>query len=195
MSVMPAHHPGMTPSPIEPTVITAGDTLIWQRTLQDYPATDGWVLNYRFINAAGKIDIVAANAGTDYLVTVAMATTGAYLAGTYDWSSWLTGNSQRISIATGRIVIKPDPTSLTTYDGRTTARKTLEGLQAAYQTYITGGNAHIAEYEVAGRKMKFRATTEILEQISYWQTQVKSEERAERLAKGLKTGNKLHVRF
>lgn len=192
---MPDHHSGMTTSPIEPTTVTAGDTLIWLRTLSDYPATDGWVLKYRLLNASGKIDVVAAASGTDFLITITNIVSAAYVAGTYDWTSWVEGNSQRITIGTGRIVVKPDPAAQNTFDGRSNARKALEALQTAYQSYITAGNAHIAEYEIAGRKMKFRSSAEILEQISYWQTQVKGEERAERLAKGLKAGNKLHVRF
>ena len=42
----------------EPASITAGDTLTWQKTLADYPATV-WTLKYRFINATAKVDITA----------------------------------------------------------------------------------------------------------------------------------------
>ena len=40
----------------EPASLQAGDTLRWQRTLPDYPASEGWVLSYRLINAQGKLE-------------------------------------------------------------------------------------------------------------------------------------------
>jgi hypothetical protein len=77
---------------------------------------------------------------------------------------------------------------------RTDAAKILDQLNAAYIAY-TASNGHVAEYEIAGRRMKYRSAAEILTQINFWEARVASEKRAERIAAGLGGGNKVLVRF
>jgi hypothetical protein len=60
----------------EPDKITAGDTATWIKTLQDFPASEGWTLTYALIMraAAGPDAPYTFNAvasGNDYLVNVA----------------------------------------------------------------------------------------------------------------------------
>ena len=62
----------------EPESLVAGDTVTWQKTLSDYPASDGWVLSYRLINAAGNIDITSSASGDDHLVSVAATATAGW---------------------------------------------------------------------------------------------------------------------
>ena len=68
---------------LEPSRVTAGDTITWLRSLADYPASAGWVLSYTLINSAAKISITATASGADHLVTVAAATSAAYTPATY----------------------------------------------------------------------------------------------------------------
>lgn len=189
------HHARMTTPTTEPAIIVAGDTISWLRSLAAYPATSGWVLKYRLLNASAKIEITSVASGADHLVQIPAATSKDYAAGTYDWTAWVEAGDERHTVAAGRIIVKPNLATLNTYDGRSDARKSLEALQAAYQAYITGGNAHVAEYEIAGRRMKFHSAMEILNQIEYWQNQVNAEERRERIASGQKPKNKIRVRF
>jgi hypothetical protein len=181
----------------EPTSIVVGDTLTWTRSLADYPATT-WTLKYRFINAAGKIDITAGASGTDYLVAVTAAVSAAYVAGDYTWTAWAEkgsgGSAERVTVGSGTITVKSNIAALTTLDGRTQAAKIVDQLMAAYIAY-TASNGNVAEYEIAGRRMKYRSAAEILEQINHWKAIVAAEKRAERIAAGLGGGNKVLVRF
>ena len=177
----------------EPQTITAGDSFTWQRTLADYPA-DSWTLKYRLINADGKIDITASASGTDHLVNVAPATSAVYTAGAYTWTAWVEKTGYRITIGGGTIEVKPNIAALTTLDARSDAAVIVDQLMAAYKTY-TAGNGHIAEYDIGGRRMKYRSAAEILDQINHWKSILASEKRAERIAAGLGGGNKVLVRF
>ncbi len=56
-------------------------------------------------------------------------------------------------------------------------------------------SGHVAEYEIAGRRMKYRSGAEILQQINHWKGILASEKRAERIAAGLGGGNKILVRL
>jgi hypothetical protein len=182
---------------IEPATIVAGDTLTWQKSLADYPA-DTWTLKYRLLNATGKIDITATASGTDHLVSVSSATSAAYTAGDYDYLCWVekgTGpTAERVSVASGRITVKPNLAALNTYDGRSNARIIYEGLVTAYKAAVTS-RAFVAEYEIAGRRMKFNGKADWLTELNYWKAQVAAEDRAEKIADGLGGGARVLVRF
>lgn len=181
----------------EPAVFTAGDTLKFTRSLADYPASEGWVLSYTLVNATAKISFSASASGDDYLVNVAVSTTAAWVAGDYSWVSRVTKAAEVFTVSNGTLTILPNlaAVGVTAFDGRSNARIILDSLLAAYKTHSVSGSAHIGEYEIAGRRMKYRSAAEILQQISHWQTIVAAEERAERINKGLKPGNRLLVRL
>ena len=178
----------------EPSSVVAGDTIAWRKTLSDYPASAGWVLKYRLINAAGKIDIVASAAGDDYAITVSAATTAAYVAGQYTWQSYVEKAGERYTLETGRTFIKPNLSAQAGgFDIRTSARKTLDLLNAAMVEH--GANAWTQEYEIAGRRMKYRSPAEFDSLRNRLKAEVAREEAAERIAAGLGGRSKIYVRF
>lgn len=176
-----------------PAFIVAGDSVTWSRSLADYPAGT-WVLKYRLINAAGKVDITAGASGTDHLVDVSPTTSAAYVAGDYTYTEWVEKTGARVTTGGGTITIKPNIAALNTLDARTDAAKIVDQLTAAYTSY-TASNGLVAEYEIAGRRMKYRSAAEILEQLNFWEARVVAEKRAERIAAGLGGGGKVLVRF
>lgn len=178
----------------EPTQIRAGDSITWIKTLNDYPATDGWVLHYRLINSAGKFDITATASGSVHLVSVSAATSATYTAGNYTLISWVTLGSDRYSINSEPIEVLPDLAAQASgYDTRSTAQKTLDLLDAAMQSQ--GSNAWVQEYEIEGRRMKFRSVGEFMAFRSKVKQEVIKEQNAERLANGLGLRNKINVRM
>jgi hypothetical protein len=179
----------------EPAFLQAGDTLTWQRSLPDYPASASWVLTYRLINAAGKIDITAAASGDDHLVTVAAATSAAYAAGDYEWTAYVTKATERYTIGSGRVTIRPDLAAKAAgFEARSVARKALADLRAALSAWLTSNGA-IQEYEIAGRRMKFAGADDIRKRISIAEREVAREDAADRIAAGLDAGRRVLVRF
>lgn len=179
----------------EPERLRAGDTLTWLKTLGDYPASDGWVLHYRLINATAKIDITASASGANHLVIVAAATTAAYVAGDYAWTSWVTSGSERYTIEQGRVTVDVDLAAVSAagYDLRSNSKKTLDLVDAAMLAH--GSNAWTQEYEFSGRRMKFKSVGDFLAFRSKLQAEVRAEEAAERIRNGERPRNKLLVRF
>ena len=186
----------MTTPTSEPSAIVAGDTITWQRSLADYPAT-AWTLKYRAVNAGANIQITGTASGTDHLVNVAAGTSAAWAAGTYDITGWVEngGASERHTVYTGRIEIKPNLATQTAYDARSTARKIHDALVAAYKTAVDNGQAFVGEYEIGGRRMKFDAKADWIKTMEYWKRQVAAEERAANIAAGRDARNRLLVRF
>lgn len=177
-----------------PEFFVAGDTLTWKISLPDYPANAGWTLKYRLINAAGRIDITAAASGADHLITVATATSAAYVPGKYTWQAYVEKSTERYTVGSGAIEIKPNLAAQTAgYDTRSPARKALDAIDAALATY--GNKAWTQSYQIAGRGMTFRSNEEFVRFRSKLIVEVRGEEAAERMAAGLSPRRKIRVRF
>ncbi|PIQ26137.1 hypothetical protein COW64_12390 [bacterium (Candidatus Blackallbacteria) CG18_big_fil_WC_8_21_14_2_50_49_26] len=175
-----------------PVNVTAGDTLQWRISLADYPSSAGWVLNYRLINSGGKYDIASAADGDDHLISVDAATSAAYAAGTYSWQAYVTSGSQRFTVANGSIIIKPNLAAQSSgLDTRSHAKKML----AAIETWLESRDPGVAEYQIAGRVMKYIPKNELIALRSRYQHEVRAEEAADRINNGLSAGNRLLVRF
>jgi len=178
-----------------PSRITAGDTVQWKISLADYPASAGWVLHYRLINSAGKVDINASADGDAHLVNVMAATSSGWAAGDYDYQAYVDGvDTQRFTVDKGKIRIDPNLAAQSGgFDTRSSARKCLDALDAALEVY--GSKAYTQEYEIRGRRMRFNSPGDFLTFRSKIQAEVAREEAAERLAQGKNPRNKVLVRF
>jgi len=178
----------------EPARIRAGDTVAWTKSLSDFPA-DSWILHYRLINQSHKIDITATASDSDHLVSIAASISAAYIAGDYNWTSWVTSGAERYTLEAGRMAVLPDLAVVTApgFDSRSTAKKTLDLLDSALLTY--GANAWTQEYSIAGRTMRFRSAGEFMSLRSKLKLEVLQEENADRIANGFRPRNRLNVRF
>lgn len=175
----------------EPQSARAGDTWKWTRTLDDYPAGT-WTLKYRFKNAAGYFEIVATPSGTDHAVTVAAATTAGYVAGSYTWMAWVEAGSEKYTVDTGTLTVDPDyRASTAAYDGRSHAQKMLDAIEA----WLEARDPAVAEYEIAGRRMKFIPTAELVKLRSRYKLEVQAAANADAIAKGEGSGRKIQFRI
>lgn len=175
----------------EPASARAGDTWKWTRTLADYPAPT-WTLKYRFKNATSYFEIVAAASGTDHAVTVAAATTAAYAAGSYTWMAWVEAGAEKFTVDTGTFVVDPDyRASTAAYDGRSHAQKML----AAIESWLESRDMAVAEYEIAGRRLKYIPAAELIKLRQKYRLEVASQANAEAIAKGEGAGRKIQFRI
>jgi hypothetical protein len=180
---------------IEPADLTAGDSASWTRTLPDYPASAGWTLSYTMINAVAKITLNSVANGDDYAVSIAANDSASWVAGDYDWQAYVTRNDERVTVGRGRVRILPNLAAATTLDNRSTMRRALEALEAAYFDYISNHQGHLMEYQIAGRTVKFRNAADIWMQIEKLRKEVAKEDAAARLAAGLPSRRRVLVRF
>ena len=178
----------------EPSRITAGDTLTWLKSLPDFPATAGWVLGYTLINQAGKHTITATASGADHLVSVPAATSAPWPAGLYTWVSSVSKGADRYTLDTGNLTVAPDlAAAVSGFDTRSSARKALEAVNTAMETY--GNKAYLQGYEINGRKQQFHNPGEFMKFRSLLLMEVAREDSAARLSAGLAPLNQIRVRF
>ena len=180
----------------EPARVRAGDTVTWRKSLPDYPATSGWTLYYRAINATAKIDITAAADGADHLVSEIPTTTDGWTAGDYTLLAWVSDGTDRVTLPSARITIDPDLAAVAAagYDARSAAKKMLDAIDAALTSLSTGERLAVVEAEVAGRRLKYDFNG-LMKLRNLYAAAVRAEENAERASLGLGARNKLNVRL
>ncbi|MCL2636700.1 MAG: hypothetical protein FWD50_08780 [Betaproteobacteria bacterium] len=163
----------------EPRTFRAGDSVSWTETLAEYPPADGWSLDYRLLWSSGTaVDIPSTAAGDEHVVSVQSASTAAWPAGraTLVWFARRAG--ERITVGNKQVNILPDLAAAQSFDGRTANRRALDQAEAAMAAYLEGGKAHVAEYVVGSRTMKFRSVDEIVALINHYKRLVAKENSA-----------------
>src|ERR1044071_5619916 len=117
----------------EPSLLIAGDTWQWRREdlAGDYPASGGWTLGYQLVNAAQRYAFAAATDGDVFAISVPAATTAGYAPGLYTLGGRVTKSTEKHTVFTGSLRIKPDLAGATAaVDTRSHARKVLEAVEA-----------------------------------------------------------------
>ena len=181
----------------EPTSFTAGDTVKWTREISDYPA-DQYALKYvlQLLSGGTPIEISAAADGSSYAVTISAASSAAYAVGDYRWYGYVTDLAtglERYSIGSGSLTVLPDPAAFTTAtDLRSHARKVLAAIEATLEGTATRDQLKM---QIDGEMIERRTIAELLQLRSFYAAEVRREEQAEKLAKGIRTNNIIRTRF
>jgi hypothetical protein len=171
----------------EPATLRAGDSASWQISAPDYPASAGWGLTYTFINAAGKFSIASTASGDDHLVHKLPGVTALYVAGVYSWQCVASDGTDAYTIRSGSIEVLPSFSATATLDARSHAQRTLDALEA----WIEGHDMAVAEYEIAGRRMKYIP----IDQLLKLRDQYRREVRGEQAASGAGKSGRVYQRF
>jgi len=177
------------------TELFVGDTLQFDTTVPEYPASGGYTLKYRLVpRAGGSAYVITASANGDgYSVNVAAATTAAWIAGEYAWSAYIEISGARYTVGQGQLTLKQDPAVIAGgTDTRSQAEIALAQAKAAYASM--SANPGRRSYTIGDVSMTFNSPAEILTTINYWEIQVQREQHAEALRKGLKNPNRVYVR-
>lgn len=174
----------------EPASINAGDTAKWLKSLADYPASEGWALGYALVNAGARITFAAAAQGDDHLVNVAPATTTGWAAGDYSYRATATKAAEVYTVGTGRITIAPAFAAV--QETRSQARRMLDAINATIEGRATSATA---EYEIAGRKLKYIPMPELISLRNTLRRDVAAEDAATAAAAGMPGKGRIYVRF
>ncbi len=175
----------------EPDTLTAGDTAKWLKTLADFPATEGWVITYTLINAAGKITFTSSASGSDHLINVAATTTSGWPSGAYSWRATAAFGGEVHTVGSGTITIRASFTG-STLDDRSFARVALANVEAYLKN---GNNLEAARHQIAGREIFKYPLAELLALRDKLRIEVNQEDAADRVSRGLPDHRRIVVRF
>ncbi|MDQ3819793.1 MAG: hypothetical protein M3362_19260 [Acidobacteriota bacterium] len=180
----------------EPTEITAGETLKWTKTLEDYPASQGYTLKYYFRGAGTGFDVTATADGDGFSVTVTAITTSAMTPGAYYWQAEISKNGEKFIVDSGEVTVLAGlsaTSTSTTDDARSPAKKIIDAIDA----YFAGGAAAkaVQEYQIGNRMMRNIPDTEKIKLREYYAKLYARERRAQRIKQGAPYLKTIMVRF
>lgn len=191
--------PTITPPVFEPDVIVAGDNVQWIRVFDDYDPVN-YTMSYALMPVTGtRITITAGNYGDNktFYVNLPGATTEAWTPSPqgqpYLWQAYMTDVSgNRTTLYSGRMVIKPDFSTVAVADYRSTIMITLQNLYAVVQGKATSDQQ---SYTIRGRSLSRMQPKELLEWIDFYEELLGRELRAESNAQGKNNKGTIRVRF
>lgn len=170
-----------TPS-VEPSVIRAGDSVAWDRTLPEFSASSGWTVSYRIVGVAQKYDIATSGAGDVWSVALTSATTSAYTAGRYTLVGYAAKGTERHTFYASRCEVMPNLAEIGQFDGRSAARVALDAARAALYS-MTGDRA--VSYTIGDRTVSFEARADLIAHVQYLEREVAREAAAAQVAAGM----------
>jgi hypothetical protein len=176
-----------------PTQIRAGDSVAWSETLDGYPPADGWSLKYRLLWPSGSSveNILATVSADQYQVSLSATATATWPAGYATLVSFVTRGVERVTLEQRLVEVLPNLETATVFDGRSQNQRALSDAKAALAAYMASGRMHVAEYDIAGRSMKFRTPEEIRALIEYYEAECAKERAALAILSGGSPGRVL----
>lgn len=167
----------------EPSTLTAGDTWKWTKSVQDYPASDGWQLSYAFrggmkLDLAWATEVTAHANGRDFTITVPATKTDKLPKGTYHWAAYATKAAERFEVDHGTLTVRPNLAVGTLEDGKTHAEKTLAVLEAKLEGRLA---SDLENYVIAGRSVSKIPVSELVKLRQQYRAEVWRERNPGRL--------------
>lgn len=176
-----------------PSQLTIAVSADFESTLEDYKSSE-WNL---LVNIVGNVAIPTTSvaSGAGWKTTIAGTDFEDAAAGDYYWSARVINIDSGVARSVGagnlqvvdNLALVDEP-----YDGRTTAKKILDGLQQAIADLSTG---KISSYQIEGRGVTYRSLDELIQAEKYWFQRVKNEKLQQDRANGMRRSNSARVRF
>lgn len=184
----------------EPREARAGMTWEWERSCLVDPVTGAsypagtWTLTYWFKRMGGtdKFSIVASADGEKHVVDVVPATTAAYVADDYTWAAVVADGTDKHQVDHGTMKILPRYDQDAALDDRTHAKKMLEAVEAALETFST--NATVKSYSIGSRQWTRAELPDLMALRDKYKAEIYRATLAENARNGME-GGKLVVRF
>lgn len=183
---------------VEPDGFVSGDRVRWTRSitvlgvLRD-PA-DSWVLSYSLVSPDTKLTLTGSDNGDGtHLIDLPAATTADYPPGVYAWQAYVSKTTDRFLVGKGSICIEPNFSALTSYDGRTWARRMLSLVEKMIEG--KGSRTDVASHTLGGHSLTRYSPAELMEWRDRLRAEVGKQDRAERVRRGLGHGGNIRVRL
>lgn len=173
----------------EPRTVTAGDTIKWQRTLPDYPASAGWVLKYA-LRGPSVIDITADDS---QLVSVLSSASAVWVAGDYYMQGFVVKGSEQYTVYSGPVTVRPNLAAISgVYDGRSHVKRVLDAIEAVIEKRASKGDQQIT---IDGTMLSKMTAEQLMLIRNRYAREYRAELAANGIQNGKKSGNRILTRF
>lgn len=178
-----------------PASFIAGETLKWQKTFADYPASE-WELTYQFRSANGgefgTFNATATANGDTFEITVDSADTENLLSGTFYFRAFVEKDGEKYAVDQGEIKCAAKFDDESAFDGRSQAKRILDAIDALIE-----GTASLNQkrYQINNRELERYDLSELIALRTHYANLVAREQQAERLKSGKGFFKTIHTRF
>jgi hypothetical protein len=182
----------LNPATLEPRELVAGDSISFRRVLADYPAGDGWALEYE-LSGPVNFEFTSAADGNAHLCTVAAATTAEWIPGEYLLCGFAVNASaaERVEIYRAQFVVTPNVAA-----GQAAAQTHAQKMILLIEAVQLGKAGHdILESDIEGSRIKRLTPRELREEYAYWKGVRENELAAEAVRNGRANRNKIKPVF
>ena len=143
-----------------PSSFIAGDTVTWEKSLSDYPASDGWVMTYIFVKDTKQINVTGIASGDDHELTVTAADSANFLPGTYFYQGSVSKGGERYTVDSGHSEVFANFANQTSgYDARDHVRKVLDAIEATLESRATSSQL---SRKVGDRELRYIPIADLL---------------------------------
>lgn len=164
----------------------------WTVSAPDYPASDGWIVEYTILNTEGQHVFVSTAVNGQHSISIDAAATAEYGVGEYFYQAVAKKDTKVYPVETGYLVVKPNFKDLASgYDTRPHCKKVLDAIEALLEGKATKDQAR---YIIGSRRLDRYTFEELLVFRDRYKAEWKSWLKAEKLKQGMGGGNVL-VRF
>jgi hypothetical protein len=157
-----------------PSIMTAGETLLFKIDLENFPADQDWVLTYSFrAKEATAIDISGTESGASHLFNVPKATTATWIPAKYNGIAKITDGVETFTIWRGYLEVLPDLSQQdANYDTRSHAQKCLDSINAVLEGKAS---RDVLSSTIAGQSISRMSFSELLSAKAHYENLVKGE--------------------
>lgn len=175
----------------EPLSFIAGDTVSWTKAIDDYLASDSWVLSYHLVMDGDQKTITASQngSGDDFLAAISAADSANYTPGIYHYQARVTKGAEAYTVETGSIeVLANFEAQITGFDNRSHVKKTLDALESVI---LGKASKDQLSYSIAGRSISRLSPSELLE----WRDAYQAEHNRNERRAGRKKPQAIQIQF
>jgi len=142
-------------------ITTAGDSLAFDFSLPEFPASDGWAGTVHLRSGSTKATVTLAASGDRHAATVPPAITASWLPGIYELAVTVARDSERSVAYESRLIVRPDPAAACV--AKTALESELAAVDAAIAAVLAGeGVQSYTIQTVAGSRQIQRMSLEDL---------------------------------
>jgi len=176
----------------EPTVITAGDTVIFEKDITAYEPLDS--VSLKIIgesNISEEIEAVVADGVATF--TIDSADTAEFESGTYKLIEWYVSGTERQTIYTGSLEVLANYADATApIDTRSHAVKMLAAIKALLEGVATKEQKAIT---INNRSIEYLSPKELMEWKQFYEEEVRNEQAKQNVAAGKSSGRTIKAQF
>ena len=173
-----------------PRRITVGDTVTWDESSSDFPASASWVISYNFTSPIAQFSSTHAAVGDDHRITI---DTTELDPGRYQYTKKVTDTTETFTLESGEVEVLPDLSADTAgVDRRQYAEIALEAIEAVLEGKASKDQT---SYSLNGRALSRYSPAELNEWRASLRVDVRDIRAKARRASGGKSHANVHVRF